>query len=550
MKKISLLTSLLILLVSCSSPQVTPGDTLLPSTPTPELQAIQVDWWRNAVFYEIFVRSFSDSDGDGIGDFNGLTEKLDYLNDGDPATTADLGITAIWLMPINPSPSYHGYDVVNYYNVNPQYGTLDDFRRFLDAAHQRGIHVIMDLVINHTSSSHPFFQSAQDPDSPFRNWYIWGDGQPPMAGAFGGSAWREAPSGLYYGYFGEGMPDLNFANPEVTAQVFNVVRFWLQDVGVDGFRLDAAKHLFEADGRQENVPATHAWLQGFYTNYKTIDPQTYVVGEVYGAGAFMAGTYTGDQLDQVFNFEMASGFVNSAAGMAASGINSAITFALADMPDGNYATFLTNHDQERVMSVLNGDIGKAKIASFLLLTSPGTPYIYYGEEIGMPGEKPDETIRTPMQWTFAENAGFTSGVPWEEINPGYEECNVASLTTNPDSLLSHYRALIRLRASHPALRTGAISIIQTGNPHLYAALRALPDENLVVIANLSNAPISDYSLVLISSALPAGSFSANPIFGAASVSQITVTDGGGFSNFQPLAPIPAFTTLVLSLSPN
>jgi len=233
------------------------------------------------------------------------------------------------------------------------------------------------------------------------------------------------------------MPDLNYNDPAVTAAMEKVTGFWLKNVGVDGFRVDAAKHLIEDGNKVENTPATHAWLKGFYTEYKTQNPQAYTVGEVFGAGSSIVKSYTGNQLDQVFNFEMSGGFVNSANGGANSGITSAFKFAFQDMPNFNYATFLTNHDQARAMSVFYGNINKAKLASFLMLTSPGTPFIYYGEEIGMQGQKPDEDLRLPMQWSNASNAGFTTGAPWRAPNKDYTTVNVAAQTDDPNSLLNH-----------------------------------------------------------------------------------------------------------------
>jgi glycosidase len=449
-------------------------------------------WWRGAIFYEIFVRSFHDTNGDGIGDFNGITQKLDYLQ--------SLGITAIWLMPIHPSPSYHGYDVINYYAVNSEYGTLDDFKNLLDEAHKREIKIILDLVINHTSSQHPFFVNANSaPDSEYRDWYVWSDTQ--------ANLWHAGKGGYYYGFFWSGMPDLNYRNAEVTEQIYNVVRYWIEDIGVDGFRIDAVKHLIEEDGKLENTPATHDWLKEFYTFYKSVDREAYTVGEVYGAGAFLATTYD-QQMDHIFNFEIASGIINSVNGESNTGIASAWKFTLNDVQDGNYATFLTNHDQNRVMSVFNGNTAKAKLAAVILLTAPGTPFIYYGEEIGMQGKKPDEDIRLPMQWDDSPNAGFTTGTAWRAVDPTFREINVAAQDRDSASLINLYRELIALRKAHPALGRGSIIIPETGNTGVYAALRSDGDEQFLVIANLTKAPISAYALMLNDAALPDGSLTS------------------------------------------
>jgi len=495
--------------------------------------ASQQSWWRNTIFYEIFVRSYCDSNGDGIGDFNGITSKLDYLQ--------GLGITGIWLMPINPSPSNNGYDVLDYYAVNPQYGTMDDFRNLLTEAHKRGIRVIIDLVLNHSSSQHPFFVDANNnPQSPYRDWYIWADSS-------SGNHWYAGKTGYYYAYFGSDMPDLNYKNLAVTTEMDKVVGFWLKDIGIDGFRVDAVKDLIEEGPKLEDTASTHAWLKNFYTMYKAENPQAYTVGEIYGAGAFGAKGYTGDQLDQVFNFEMASGFTNSALGGSNTGINSAITFALQDMPGGEYATFLSNHDQNRIMSTLNENVGKAKVAASLILTSPGTPFIYYGEEIGMQGKKPDEDIRRPMQWSEADNAGFTTGIPWRAPAANYQQANVADETNDPNSLLSYYRNLIMIRTQHPALRTGSISSVYTNNTGVYAALRVTDSETILILVNLTKNPINNYALSLKTASLHDGSYKMDPILGTGMGASLTIS-GGVFNNSQPLAGLSPFSTYILLIS--
>jgi len=369
-------------------------------------------WWNDTVFYEIFVRSFYDSDGDGVGDLNGLIEKLDYLNDGDPTTSDDLGITGIWLMPIMQSPSYHGYDVVDYYTVDEEYGTNADFQRLMAEAHQRGIRVIIDLVLNHTSNQHPWFLDARDEDSHYRDWYIWSDSNPGYAGPWGQGVWHKFFDSYYYGVFWSGMPDLNLRNPEATAQLQDAARFWLEEMGVDGFRLDAIKHLIEDGPTQENTNATHDWLSGFYTFYKAVDQNAFTVGEAW-MGTRELLEYTGDEVDVVFAFDLAEDMINTARGPLASAVGQRTAQMVADFPAGQYATFLANHDQNRLMSQLLGDEAQAKLAATLLLTSPGVPFLYYGEEIGMLGTKPDEDIRRPMQWSKnLLNAGFTNGIPW------------------------------------------------------------------------------------------------------------------------------------------
>jgi alpha-amylase len=536
MKRLFALTLLLILFVSCAPtatgtqlPAASP--TVLPASSSPT--AIPHTWWRDAVFYEIFVRSFYDTNADGIGDFNGVTQKLDYLQ--------SLGVNAIWLMPIQPSPSYHGYDVTDYYTVNPQYGTMNDFKRLLSEARSRDMRVIIDLVLNHTSSQHPWFIEANsNPQSKYRNWYVWSDTDP-------GDGWHPGIGGYYFGLFCDCMPDLNYRNPEVTAEMEKMARFWLNDIGIDGFRVDAAKHLIEESGKIENTAATHEWLKGFYDAYKADKPNAYAVGEVYGAGGLIAKTYTG-QLDEVFNFELASGFVNSANGGSNSGVTSAIKLTLKDMPGGQYATFLTNHDQNRGMSLFNGKVDKAKVAASLLLTAPGTPFIYYGEEIGMEGQKPDEDIRLPMQWSAdTATAGFTSSAPWRAPGTKTVSTNVAIEDKDPNSLLNHYRALIALRKGHPALQTGALTLLETGNSAVYAILRYEADETVMVVINLGSQPVRAYSLYLAGSRLIDGPYSMNIIFGTGNVPPLKISNGK-FDAYQPRPELAPFETLVISMS--
>ena len=546
MKRIFSICLLFLLLVSCApNPSAPPSPTqappatvtITPATATP-LPAARI-WWRDAVFYEIFVRSFKDSNGDGIGDFNGITQELDYLQ--------SLGITAIWLMPIQPSPSYHGYDVLNYYAVNPQYGSMNDFKNLLNSAHQHGIRVIIDMVLNHTSNLHPWFNAAQDTNSPYHSWYIWSNDNPNYLGPWKEKVWHPSQLGhYYYGIFTGNMPDLNYLNPEVTAQMEKMTAYWLNDIGVDGFRLDAAAHLVEEGPKQANTASTHTWLKDFTTFYKTEKPGAYVVGEVTGAGGFIAKTYSG-QMDQIFNFELASAVVNSVGGGSNSSVTSSFKFTLKDKPDGNYATFLTNHDQNRVMSVFDGDVNKAKLAASLLLTSPGTPFIYYGEEIGMKGQKPDENIRLPMQWAAdVASAGFTTGKPWRSPNTSTDMSNVTIEESDPTSLLNHYRSLIAIRKTHTALQTGSLALLDSGSPAVFAALRMEGDQVILVIINLSKEIITDYKLSLSTSSIPDGTYQPKTIFGNG-IADPLIFKSGKFSAYQPLAQLPAQSTTIFVL---
>jgi glycosidase len=532
-KKLLYTLLLLSVLSACASPSPTPAPTL-PATVIHEVSAPELDWWRTAVFYEIFVRSFYDTDGNGIGDFNGITAKLDYLQ--------SLGVNGIWLMPIHPSPSYHGYDVINYYAVNTEYGTMDDFKNLLNEAHKRDIHIIIDLVINHTSSQHPWFKDANaNPDSPYHDFYLWAD-EP------GVGNWYQGQHGYYYGYFWEGMPDLNYTNPAVTDAMLKVTDFWLNNVGVDGFRIDAVKHLIEEDGKVENTPATHAWLKDFYKAYKAKNPDAYTIGEVFGAGSSVVKLYTDNELDHIFNFEMSSGFVNSVNGGANSGIISAVKFAQMDVPDYDFATFLTNHDQNRAMSVFYGNVNKAKVASFLMLTSPGTPYIYYGEEIGMQGVKPDEDIRLPMQWSADEFAGFSTAEPWRAPSIDYTKVNIEAQTGDPNSLLEHYRALIQLRKTHPTLQTADITLLDARNSGIFATLRTDENGTYLVIANLTENEINDYTLDLNQAKLAESVGSVETVFGA-DAAQVPVRSGADFDPYKPFESLHPYAMYVIELNP-
>lgn len=543
---------LLALLAACSAAMQTPAPpTALPATATPTPPPFPqgsegYPWWNDSVYYEIFVRSFYDSNGDGIGDFNGIIQKLDYLNDGDPQTTTDLGITGLWLMPIHPSPSYHGYDVTDYYAVNPDYGTLYDFKRLLDEAHTRGIRVNIDFVINHTSSQHQWFIASKDPTSDKRNWYIWADKPGDYLGPWGQVVWHPSlGGGYYYGVFWDGMPDLNHNTPQVFEEVKKIARFWLE-MGVDGFRVDGARHLIEEGDLQADTASTHAWFKQFRPFYKSINPDAMVVAEVW-TSSFAVVKYTrGDEVDLAFNFDLASAWVSAVMNGDARRLTSVTTAETSTFENQQVATFLTNHDINRVMSLLGRNVEKAKAAATLLLTTPGVPFIYYGEEIGMTGVKPDEMLRTPMQWDGSLQAGFTSGRPWISVNDNADEVNMAAQDTDPTSLLNHYRALIHARNAHPALRIGEYVRVRTNNDMLYAAVRKSVDQVVLVLINLDKAPVSDYLLEFSAAGL-SGTYQVEGILGEGPFEPITFAADGSQAGYQPLAEVPAHANLVLLL---
>ena len=535
MKRPLFFLTLIILLAACNgSPTSTPRP-VSPVSPVTGLPAGThgYPWWNDTVFYEIFVRSFYDSNGDGIGDFKGITAKLDYLK--------NLGVSGLWLMPIQPSPSYHGYDVTDYYAVNPDYGTLADFKQLLTEAHQRGIRIIIDFVLNHTSDQHPWFVASQDPQSPFRNWYVWSKTDPGQQG------WYSSASGWYYGFFDEHMPDLNYTNPDVTAKMEDVARYWLQEIGVDGFRLDAAKYLIEEGTVVQNSASTHAWYKNFRPVYKQLNPQALTIGEVWDIAPTEADYAQGDQLDLTFEFDLAQSLILSARTGRAADTLDALTIDNNLFKPNQFGTFITNHDQNRVTSQLAGDMNKAKVAAMLLLTSPGVPFIYYGEEIGMLGLKPDEDIRLPMQWTADANAGFTTGQPWRMLNPDYVDRNVATESSDPSSLWSLYRSLIQLRNQHAALRIGDFHAVKSANPSVFSILRVSQNEAVLVIINLGQDSAGDIKLSLASSALSAGAYHAVPMLGVGPVADLTVNAQGGFGGYVPLPTLPPYSGLILQL---
>ncbi|MHA0857493.1 alpha-amylase family glycosyl hydrolase [Paenibacillus sp. CMAA1364] len=440
----------------------------------------------DGVFYEIFVRSFYDSDGNGVGDFNGITQQLDYL--------VDLGIEGIWLMPINPSPSYHGYDVTDYYDVNADYGSMEDFKVLLDEAHQRGIKVIMDLVVNHSSDKHPWFlESLKSKDNPKRDWYMWAEDQgldSNTLGAWGQHAWHRSNQDHYLGIFWEGMPDLNLDHPEVREEFAKIGKFWL-NLGLDGFRLDAAKHIYEdfqhSVADTQVVKKNQEWWQEFREALEPINHDAYLVGEVWDSAA-VVGPYLDKALNSAFNFDLASKIVTSARTEKATDIVSTMVreydyFSKQSAGQFVDATFLTNHDQNRVMTEMKGNVDHAKMAASILLTFPGNPFIYYGEEIGMLGAKPDERIREPMIWSSdAKGKGQTS---WELSLHKENVIPVDEQMEDPNSLFNHYKQLIHWRKQHEVLRDGGILPYKVNNPNIMAYVRALEDKRMLVVHNLS-----------------------------------------------------------------
>lgn len=504
-------------------------------------------WWNDIVFYEIFVRSFKDSDGDGVGDFQGVIEMLDYLNDGDPNTQDDLGIGGIWFMPINPSPSYHGYDVTDYYAINPDYGSMEDFKELLVEAHKRGIKVIIDLVINHTSTEHPWFQSAQDPTSEYHDWYVWSETKPNMMGPWGQGVWHHNQNGLYYyGIFWGGMPDLNYENPAVSEEMLKISKYWLEEVGIDGFRVDAARYLFADEYSQQDTSETIEWFQTWRPYYKDINPEAFTVGEVWTDLQVIAKYGSGRGLDSLFMFDLAEDIKNSIYAADSSRIIKSYLDVLEYFPDFQFSSFLSNHDQQRVMSFYQGNVDKAKIAAFIYLTGPGVPFVYYGEEIGMTGNKPDENLRTVMQWNAEPFAGFSTTSPWQAVNAGYEEVNVNLQSEDPESILNLYRKLIAIRNAHPTLQNGAYLPFTSSCRLAYPVLRVGEDEILIILANLGRIALEDCTLSIEESPLQ-GEYKVEYLYGDGALSPLTFNENGALNEYLIEDSIEGGEALILHL---
>lgn len=509
--------ALLLLPSACSASTVTPVATatqLEPDAATHRTRPVSPppsvvndgqwhhDWANGAVFYEIFVRSFADSNGDGIGDLKGLISKLDYLNDGNPATTTDLGVDAIWLMPIMVSPSYHGYDTVDYEHVNPQYGTDEDFVRLCQEAHRRGIRVIIDYVMNHSGSDHPWFvESASSPSSPKRDWYIWSatdrGWKQPWGGNYG--TWHQKNGAWFYGVFWSGMPDLNFTNPAVREEMKRAANIWLQR-GADGFRLDATRYLIETGGGQgqADTPETHAYLREFAKSVRENKPDAMLVGEnwtdtsiiadYFGSTATVKG---GDELPSSFNFPLAASIVDAVNRGDASNVAGVVEEMKRNYPNGVIdSPFLTNHDMVRLSTQLQNNDARNKAAAAILLTMPGSPYLYYGEEVGLDNgpTSGDESKRTPMPWNNASGGGFTTGSPWFNFAGGRDRDNVATQSADPSSLLSYYRKLVAARHSSEALMKGDLQMLTTssGTNPVLAYVRRTANEEVLVVHNVSD----------------------------------------------------------------
>ena len=495
-------------------------------------------WWRSAVVYQVYPRSFADSDGDGIGDLPGIAARLDHL--------AALGVDVLWLSPIYPSPQDDaGYDISDYRDIDPTFGTLADFDALLAGVHARGMKLILDLVVNHTSDEHPWFvESRASRDSPKRDWYWWRAQPNDWRSYFSGPAWEFDPAtGEHYLHlFSRKQPDLNWENPEVRAAVYAMMNWWL-DRGVDGFRMDVIDLISKPPGLPDGVqvgcgPRNHEFLQEMHREvFAGRDAELLTVGEMPTVTLEEARLFTDParrELDMVFQFEhvrldqgptkwehrplrltdLKASFGRWQAGLADVGWNS---------------LYWNNHDQPRVVSRFGDDgahrVRAAKMLGTVLHLHRGTPYVYQGEELGMTnapwagiedfrdieslnhyaeavghGAEPEAVLadlrrasrdnaRTPMQWDAGAHAGFTTGTPWLAVNPNHREVNAEAARADPASVFHHYRRLIALRHAEPAVVEGDFTMLLGDDERVYAFTRRLGDVELLVLGNFSGEPV-------------------------------------------------------------
>ncbi len=490
-------------------------------------------WWKHGVIYQIYPRSFMDSNGDGIGDIAGITGKLDYIR--------DLGVDAVWLSPINSSPMHDfGYDISDYRGIEPIFGTPAEFDRFIREAHRRGIRVIMDLVLNHTSHLHPWFvESRSSRTSPKRDWYIWHDGingKPPnnWMASFGGRAWEwdEATGQYYLHSFLKEQPDVNWRNPALRKAMWGEVKFWL-DRGVDGFRLDVVNWFIKDDKLRSNPftigehprpydmqkhiydrnrPETHDIVREFRKLLDRYDSRM-SVGEVFAekpGDPVLSASYLGDGTDEL---HLAFDFSLIFTPWDARAFQERVSMYDAHVPPRGWPCWvLSNHDQPRSLSRLGRGkdaLARARVAAVMLLTLRGTPFIYYGEEIGMrdgkvrrrelkdpvgvkywPFNNGRDPERTPMQWSDADHAGFSTGTPWLPLGRDFHEVNVERESRDPGSMLSFYRELLRLRREKPALNRGAWIAAEDLPRGVMAYYRIFSEQECFVALNFGAKPRS------------------------------------------------------------
>jgi maltose alpha-D-glucosyltransferase/alpha-amylase len=494
--------------------------------------ALQEDnlWYKDAVIYQLHVRTFCDSNGDGIGDFVGLTQRLDYLQ--------ELGINTIWLLPFYPSPLRDdGYDIADYTTVHPNYGTLDDFKAFLTAAHNRGLRVIIEMVMNHTSDQHPWFQEARSSrDNPKRDWYVWSDTDTKYQGVriifidteLSNWTWDPVSKSYYWHRFFSHQPDLNFDNPNVFEAMWEIMRFWL-DMGVDGFRLDAVPYLVEREGTScENLPETHAVIKEVRKRLDQFYPGRMLLAEANQWPADVRAYFgDGDEFHTAFHFPLMPRMFMAVKLEDRKPIIEILDQTPPIPENCQWCIFLRNHDEltlemvtdverdymydeyatdktmrinlgirRRLAPMMENDRRRIELLNGLLMSMPGTPIVYYGDEIGMGdniylGDR--NGVRTPMQWNGGTNAGFSFADPERLYSPlisnsvyGYQVVNVDSQRRFSHSLLSWMKALIKTRNSYRVFSRGTMEFLRPSNHRVLAYIRELGNEKILVVNNLSS----------------------------------------------------------------
>ncbi len=453
---IALLLAVVLLLTGCAS-----------APKAPEIAPVE-DIYRN--YYEVFVWSFADSDADGIGDLKGLEGKLDYIY--------DMGFNGIWLMPIMPSPSYHKYDVTDYCAIDPQYGTMEDFRALVDAAHEKGIRIIIDLVVNHSSNEHPWFQAAlEDVDSPYRDYYVWSD---EIRDGF-----NPSDAGYYESRFYYGMPDLNLDNPKVREEIEKIMAFWLQDAGVDGFRLDAVTSYYT--GSIEKNTEFMDWLSDTAHGMKE---DCYIVGEAW-TGFAEIGEYSVSAIDSLFTFPVAqqSGFLAQIVSDAAATPGETygkLTLKIDEVlaPHSIPAAFLGNHDTTRPANFLGrNNPERMKLAAGLMAMLPGNPFVYYGEEIGMLGNGEDPNKRISMYWS--DEVPLTQDPPGT-TESGYHFPSVAVQQEDEASIWNYYRDAMWLRHANPEIARGETEVLPSPSTDICLLRRTWGEGSVIIALNPSH----------------------------------------------------------------
>lgn len=437
------------------------------------------------VCYQIFPISYADSDGDGYGDIKGITEQIEYLS-------TSLNVDCIWLNPINPSPTYHKYDVLDYYEIDPQLGTMADYEELLTVAEANNIKVLMDLVVNHTSYDHPWFINARSSkESDYRDWYIWNDltdkeKYPSKDG------WYFNNGEYYYASFWDRMPELNMDNPDVREEFKNIASFWLEK-GVDGFRIDAAKHLYDLNEypRGTNLlKENRMFFREFNAYIKSVNPDSFMVGEIWSESSSFIG-YFYEGMDSTFNFPVSEAILAGLRSGSGREVIDALEESMIEYSDvrDDYVDsfFLTNHDQNRILDELAYDVDKMMLAAHINFTLPGITWIYYGEELGMTGTKPDESIRQPFKWaeeSMYNASGKSGGIAnWNTNNE--ELAGVEEQLLDENSLLNMYINLIALKKENSALRDGVLELVNYDGSRLLIFVRESNDQRVLVVHNMS-----------------------------------------------------------------